>query len=71
MTYNGSSKTHVEILGTKGFVFSKRTELVQIMNKLIQNGVDPNVDHNAYKEYAPEIVMKQFKKVFLDPYFKD
>lgn len=60
------SLEHVRILGEKGFVYHNASELMQIVEKFVQDGI-PVGDYNAYREFSPSNVMKQFVKVFLKP----
>lgn len=36
----------------------------------VEKGI-PEKDYNAYKDFSPEMVMNKFKKIFIDPLFKD
>lgn len=55
---------HIEMLGDKAVVYSDYTTLTQILTnfKDVQNEKE---DWNAYSAYSPEIVMQQFKDVFI------
>lgn len=55
---------HIEMLGDKAVLYSDYNTLVQILTNFrdIQNSKE---DWNAYSIYSPEIVMQQFKNVFL------
>lgn len=69
LTLSGKSREHIRILGDKGFVFNNAEELITIVDNFVLNGVDKTKDYNAYREFSPENVMSQFKKVYLDPIF--
>ena len=55
---------HIEMLGDKAVVYSDYVTLTQILTnfKDIQNKKE---DWNAYNAYSPEIVMQQFKDIFI------
>lgn len=55
---------HIEMLGDKAILYSDYITLTQILSnfKDIQNVKE---DWNAYSAYSPEIVMQQFKDVFI------
>jgi hypothetical protein len=55
---------HIEMLGDKAVLYSDYNTLVQILTnfKDIHNSKE---DWNAYSVYSPEVVMQQFKNVFL------
>ncbi len=57
------------LVGDKGFVYNNPTELLTHITNFVEKGVDKSRDYNAYKEFSPEVVMQQFKKVFMDPVF--
>lgn len=69
ITYPGDSQRHIQILGNLGFVYHNKDEFIAHVVRFVENGIDKSVDYNAYKDFAPEIVMKQFKHIFLDPIF--
>jgi hypothetical protein len=56
---------HLDILGEKAIIFNSKESLINILNniKYITNSRD---DWNAYKEFTPYNVMKQFRDVFLE-----
>jgi hypothetical protein len=69
ITYPGiPSQEHLRILGGKGFIYTNAETLKQILSRFLKQGI-PIQDYNAYRNYTPEIVMKQFKQYFLDPIF--
>lgn len=71
ITYPGDSHKHIEILGDLAFVYHNKEEFMAHVTTLVEKGIDKSIDYNAYKEYSPENVMRQFKRVFLDPVFGD
>jgi glycosyltransferase involved in cell wall biosynthesis len=67
ITWNGGrAREHLRILGDKCIHYETADELYAILT-----GFDPakarERDWNAYGDYSPEKVMKQFDTVFLDP----
>jgi hypothetical protein len=56
--------SHIEILGSKGIIYDTEDSLMEIF-KNIRTIIKSKDDWNAYKEYTPEIVMKQFMDVFI------
>lgn len=64
ITTFGKYNAHIKLLGEKGIIFRSKDELVNIFMQ-IENIIQMRNDWNAFKEYTPEIVMKQFMKVFL------
>lgn len=67
ITYKKSKdKEHILILGSKGFYYRDRNDLQFLVRSFITKGI-PKTDYNAYRNFSPEIVMKKFKKVFIDP----
>ena len=58
----GEDKAHIQMLGDKGYYYNNATSLREQLNNF---KVD-NRDYNMYSEYNPQIVMQQFKKVFID-----
>jgi GR25 family glycosyltransferase involved in LPS biosynthesis len=65
ITTSGYFNCHFKLLGDKGLYFHSVDELVNIFMN-IENIIKSRSDWNAYKDYSPEKVMKQFMKVFLD-----
>lgn len=68
ITYPGSSRFHIEVLGDKGYVYNDINRLKQIIREFINNGI-PKKDYNAYDQFNPMKVMKIFKQYFLDPIY--
>jgi hypothetical protein len=68
--YNGRvwNTSHLDILGDKGIYFDNPELLYSILNNFDKNNYI-NKNLNAYSEYTPDKVMKQFQDVFLNPYF--
>jgi len=69
ITYPGDSQKHIQILGNLAFVYHNQAQFMVHVTKLVENGVDKSINYNAYRDYEPEIIMKQFKRIFLDPVF--
>lgn len=59
----GRDRAHYEFLGDKGIYYSTHEELVNIL--LNPEFLEKDVDWNCYKQFAPEIVMDKFEKVFI------
>ena len=55
---------HIDILGDKAIIYDSIGSLLSIFTN-IREIIKTRDDWNAYKEYTPEIVMKQFNEVFL------
>ncbi len=67
--FDSHQRSHIDILGTKGFYYRNKNDLLQILESCgtsidkIRAG-----DWDAYsKEYNPHIVMKKFNEVFIQP----
>lgn len=58
-------QAHLELLGNKAVLYNSYEELVEILTNF-KEIVDTSKDWNAYRDYSPENVMKQFKNIFLD-----
>lgn len=67
IVYNGWvwNKSHMDILGQKGIYFETEEELYNILTTFNPKEYE-NKDNNCYRDYSPEKVMQQFKKVFID-----
>ena len=63
----GFCQAHVEYLGDKGLWYHDTESLKKIILSLNRKDIQKR-DWNAYKEFTPEKVMLQFKKVFIDPF---
>jgi len=63
VTTFGKYNTHIKILADKGIIFRSKDELLNIFMN-IENIIRCREDWNAYKDYTPEIVMKQFMEIF-------
>lgn len=61
ITTRSGDSAHIEILGSKGTLYTSPEDLTQILTqfKVIEG------DWNAYREYTPEKVMGIFKVIFL------
>lgn len=62
----GKVQEHLRILGDKCIRYRNREELTQILTNF-NDKLSERRDWNAYKEYCPENVMRQFNDVFLTP----
>ena len=56
-------RNHIDVLGTKGFLYNNQEELY---SKMIAFDRNDGKDYYTYLEYSPENVMQIFKQVFLD-----
>lgn len=56
---------HLDILGDKALVYSSEGEIVFFIHQ-IKTIAASRTDWNAYQAYTPELVMKQFRTVFLE-----
>jgi len=66
ITYRDSpERNHNIMLGDKGLYYSNYQELYNILYNIQKTDIEGK-DWNCYKEFTPEKVMNQFKKVFLD-----
>jgi len=67
IAYDGEcwNKEHLRILGDKAVLFKTEEELYNIF-KTFDKIKFENEDMNCYREFSPENVMEQFKKVFID-----
>lgn len=65
--YNGLvwNTCHLDILGDKGIYFNTEDKLYDILTTFNPEKYKDK-DLNAYKDFTPEKVMKQFKQVFID-----
>lgn len=68
ITHPGKSNFHIHTLGDKGIIYKNGPHLIQILEGLLANGI-PQKDYNAYRQFAPELVIQEFKRHFLDPIF--
>lgn len=62
--YNSPEKCHIDILGDKGIYYFDYNSLLNILLNIQKSDII-NKDWNCYKQFTPEIVMKQFNQVFL------
>lgn len=64
ITYgNSKERNHIEILKDKGLYYYNDQDLYKIIKDFKP---DNSQDYNCYRDFAPDIVMNQFKKVFID-----
>lgn len=55
---------HIEMLGDRAIIYNDYNDLVEILTNF-SNITNNKTDWNAYTNYIPTLVMKQFKKIFL------
>jgi len=61
---NSDEKSHIEILGNKAILYQNDKDLTDILQNF---KIDPSKNWDAYSsEFAPEVIMKKFKEVFID-----
>lgn len=61
---NSDEKSHIEILGNKAILYQNDKDLMDILQNFT---IDPSKNWDAYSsEFAPEVIMKKFKEVFID-----
>jgi hypothetical protein len=66
--YHSDDKEHIRILGNRGIYYFDKDTLKQIFGLFANKNLPiKNVDYNCYREYNPEIVMKIFDDIFLEP----
>ncbi len=66
ITYSKSpERNHIITLGDKGIYYDDYESLYNILSNIQKIDIEGK-DWNCYQNYAPEKVMKQFKKVFLN-----
>lgn len=67
---NSSDRSHIEILGTKGFYYTNKHELLKILQSIGTNINEIRTQHwDTYsKDYNPQAVMKKFHEVFIQPF---
>ncbi len=65
--YNGWiwNRAHLDILGNEAITFKTKEEFYDILVNFNPKDYEGK-EFNAYKEFSPEKVMEQFKKVFLE-----
>jgi hypothetical protein len=65
ITYNASPESsHIDILGKKGIYYSNPNDLMQIFLNLNKKEIN-SLEWNQYKQFAPEIIIKKFKQIYL------
>jgi hypothetical protein len=65
ITYSLSpEKSHIEILGDKGFYYYDYNSLLEILLHITYTDIK-NIDWNCYKNFTPEKIMDIFNQVFL------
>jgi hypothetical protein len=57
---------HLACQGDKAFIFNTSEDLFRIVLSFVEDGV-PQRDHNAFKDFMPDAVMKKFYDVFIAP----
>lgn len=70
LTWFGSlERSHIDILGDKGIYYSDKQELLAIFGSFKK---DTTKNWDAYsQDYSPEVVMKKFDQVFIQPFIKE
>lgn len=68
ITHPGKSQFHIKTLGERGFFYRNGPQLIDIVEGFLAHGI-PQRDYNAYRAFAPDVVMQAFKQYFLDPFF--
>lgn len=63
--HNVWNTSHIDILGDKGIYFQSKDQLRELLTGFSK---DSKGDYNAYRDYNPNRVMKQFRSVFLDTF---
>jgi hypothetical protein len=61
-----NSDAHIDMLGERAIIYRNKAELMAIFQNIRQIAVARD-DWNAYAEYTPESVMRQFMEVFIKP----
>ena len=61
-----NSDAHIDMLGERAIIYRNKTELLTIFENIKQIAASRN-DWNAYADYTPESVMRQFMEVFIKP----
>ena len=61
----GLHNAHIKLLGDKAIIYKSTEELLSIFMN-IEKIIASRSDWNAFKEYTPEKVMKQFMNVFIE-----
>ena len=65
ITTFGHYNAHIKLLGDKAIIYKSTEELLSIFMN-IEKIIASRSDWNAFKEYTPEKVMKQFMNVFIE-----
>ena len=60
-----NSDAHIDMLGERAVIYRNKTELLYIFENMRQIAASRE-DWNAYADYNPESVMRQFMEVFID-----
>ena len=61
-----NSDAHIDALGERAIIYRNKAELLSIFENIRQIAASRD-DWNAYAEYTPESVMRQFMEVFIMP----
>jgi len=59
---DSEEKAHLDMLGDKAIKYKNQEELE---NLILNQNISKEFDYNAYRDYNPESVIKQFENVFL------
>ena len=62
-TDHGAARMHLDVLGRKGHLYSTKDELVGLLLSLRREA--GATDHNAYRAYEPQHVLRAFEATFL------
>jgi hypothetical protein len=63
--YGSRERNHIDALGNKGLYYNNYDEIYNIFNKFRLEPIS-KIDFNCYRDSSPEVVMKKFKKVYLE-----
>jgi hypothetical protein len=61
-----NSDAHIDMLGERAIIYRNKPELMAIFQNINQIAASRD-DWNAYADYTPESVMRQFMEVFIQP----
>ena len=64
--FHSFERNHINLLGDKGIYYENGEQLFRILHSFRDNHLDKEKDWNCYRQFQPEKVMPQFKKVFID-----
>ena len=64
--FQSFERNHINLLGEKGIYYENGQQLLNILQSFRTSHLNLKEDWNCYRQFQPEIVMPQFKKVFID-----